>query len=87
MSVQEAGSLGGNATLQRHGRDHFIKAGRLGQLAMSRKYSSEDRRRWGKLGGRPRKKRFPNMGEEGIYHERRNVEPTTIHIPFSPYPI
>jgi len=66
LSVKEAGALGGAATLRRWGRGHFVEAGRRGQLVMARRYTSEDRRRWGKLGGRPRRNRLLFiMGEEG----------------------
>ena len=75
MSVREAGRLGGLQTLRRRGREHFINAGRLGQDSMSRIYTSEDRRRWGRLGGRPRKNRLVFTGEEGTNHEGRTGEP------------
>ena len=65
ITVSEAGRLGGLETLRRHGRQHFVAAGRRGQEVIARYYTAEDRRRWGSLGGRPKKLRLANMGEKG----------------------
>jgi len=65
ITVSQAGRLGGLETLRRHGRYHFVRAGRLGQQVIAHHYTTEDRRHWGSLGGRPRKLRLANMGEKG----------------------
>ena len=54
ITVSEAGRLGGLETLRRHGRQHFVAAGRRGQKVIAHHYTTEDRRR-GSLGGRPKK--------------------------------
>jgi len=54
LSVREAGRLGGLAVLYKHGRDHFVEIGRLGQAVMRSRYPDRASQ-WGKLGGRPRK--------------------------------
>jgi hypothetical protein len=63
LTVSQAGKIGGLETLRRHSRAHFAEAGRKGQAALARKYTHEDRVRWAKLGGRPRKARY--VGEKG----------------------
>lgn len=65
ITVSEAGRLGGLETLRRHGRQHFVAAGRRGQEVITHHYTAKDRRRWGSLGGRPKKLRLANMGEKG----------------------
>ena len=67
ITVSDAGRLGGLETLRRHGRQHFVAAGRRGQEVMAHHYTAEDRRRWGSLGGRPKKPRLTNMGEKGQF--------------------
>jgi hypothetical protein len=52
-SVDEAGRMGGQKTLQLHGIEHFRKMGSLGQAAMRVKHPGMASI-WGKLGGRPR---------------------------------
>ena len=64
MTVVEAGRKGGLAVLQKHGRKHFTKIGRLGQLAMRQQHPGKASE-WGRLGGRPRKLRLSEMEEEG----------------------
>lgn len=64
ITVSEAGRLGGLETLRRHGRQHFVTAGRLGQQVIAQHYTTEDRRYWGNLGGRPRRIRFTSTGEK-----------------------
>ena len=64
MTVSEAGRLGGLETLRRHGRQHFAVAGRRGQTVMAQHYSTEARRLWGALGGRPRRGRSDETGEK-----------------------
>lgn len=65
ITVSDAGRLGGLETLRRHGRQHFAAAGRRGQEVVAHYYTAEDRRRWGSLGGRPKKPRLADMGEKG----------------------
>jgi hypothetical protein len=64
ITVSEAGHLGGLETLLRHGRQHFVTAGRRGQEAITQYYTTKDRRRWGAMGGRPRRTKFTSMGEK-----------------------
>lgn len=64
ITVSEAGHLGGLETLSHHGGQHFVAAGRRGQKVIAHHYTTEDRR-WGSLGGRPRKPKLANMGEKG----------------------
>jgi len=65
ITVSEAGRLGGLETLRRHGRQHFVTAGHRGQEVITHHYTTEDRRRWGTLGGRPKKPRLADVGEKG----------------------
>jgi hypothetical protein len=65
ITVHEAGRLGGLETLRRHGRQHFVAAGRCGQEVIAQYYTREDRRHWGSLGGRPRRRKLVDMGEKG----------------------
>ena len=65
ITVSEAGRLGGLETLRRHGRQHFVTAGRCGQEVIARYYTTEDRRHWGSLGGRPKRLRLADMGKKG----------------------
>lgn len=53
LTCREAGQLGGLECLRRRGRIHFARAGKLGQETLTRRYTTDDRRRWGRLGGRP----------------------------------
>ena len=55
MSVKLAGHLGGIKTVILYGKIHFVNAGKRGQQVFAQRYTSADRSRWGKLGGRPRK--------------------------------
>ena len=65
ISVKLAGHLGGIKTVALHGRIHFVVAGKRGQQAFAQRYTSKDRSRWGKLGGRPRKSDRNVWGEKG----------------------
>lgn len=65
INVSEAGRLGGLETLRRHGRQHFVAAGCRGQEVIAHYYTAEDRRRWGSLGGRPKKPKLADVGEKG----------------------
>ena len=52
-----AGHMGGLRTLQRHGRDHFVRIGRKG----------------GPLGGRPRQDIIPEIRQEQARIQRREL--------------
>ena len=60
LTVKEAGAIGGKTTLAKHGREHFRVIGRKGQTSLAAKITSNERRAWGALGGRPRKRRYPS---------------------------
>ena len=63
LNVREAGRKGGLATFQLLGRSHFAQIGRRGQLSLRQKHPSMARE-WGRKGGRPRKLRLKEVGEE-----------------------
>ena len=63
ISCAEAGRQGGLATLARHGVEHFRHVGTKGQAILSQRYSTKQRKLWGKKGGRPRKP-LVELGEE-----------------------
>lgn len=73
LSVKEAGRLGGLATLARYGVNHYKDAGKKGQAALSATCTSDQRRFWGSLGGRPQKRRL-FQGEKEI-NERQDGSP------------
>jgi len=63
MTVREAGKKGGLSCLHNRGREFFSEIGRTGQRAMRRKYPGMAGK-WGKRGGRPRKRSLADiMGE------------------------
>lgn len=64
LTVREIGRLGGLTTLARHGIDHYREAGRKGQAKLATRFGKGQRSRWGAMGGRPKKLRLPNAGEE-----------------------
>lgn len=64
LTVREAGRLGGLTTLARHGLVHYREAGRKGQSKLAGRSGSAQRRCWGAMGGRPKRVRLVNMGEE-----------------------
>ena len=64
LTVKQAGVLGGITTLARYGREHFRVIGRKGQANLTVKITSNERRAWGMLGGRPRKRLYPSEGGE-----------------------
>jgi len=64
ISVRTAGHMGGTKTAALHGRNHFVNAGKLGQKVFRERYTREDRSRWGKLGGRPKKSPRTHPGEK-----------------------
>jgi hypothetical protein len=65
LTVVEAGAKGGNSTFKRYGKRHYQEVGIKGQATLSAKISHEQRRLWGLLGGRPRKRRLFFEGEKG----------------------
>jgi len=65
LNVKVAGARGGAATYAKHGKRHFQAIGRKGQASLSAKITTEQRRFWGALGGRPRKSRLSVAGEKG----------------------
>lgn len=64
-SVQEAGARGGVATYTKYGKEHFRAIGRKGQASLAAKITPQQRRIWGAMGGRPRKRRYSDLGEKG----------------------
>lgn len=63
ITVTEAGKRGGLTTKAQYGINHFRLAGSKGQAIFASRYTINDRRRWGALGGRPRKTHY--QGEKG----------------------
>lgn len=66
FTVKEAGAIGGKTTLAKYGREHFKAIGRKGQASLAAKITSNERRAWGTLGGRPLKRHYPARGEKRI---------------------
>ena len=64
LTVAEVGARGGAATFAKYGRDHFRTIGRKGQASLASKITIHERRIWGALGGRPRKRRSFDTGEK-----------------------
>ena len=62
ITVAEAGKRGGLRVLKERGHGFFAQIGRKGQSSMRRKYPNMASE-WGKLGGRPRKASFSDMGK------------------------
>ena len=63
LTVREAGRLGGLVNLAKHGREHFSKIGKQGQRALRKRYPGKASK-WGKQGGRPRKPKLCDMGDQ-----------------------
>jgi len=63
-TVREAGARGGATTYARYGKEHFQAIGRKGQAALATKITSDQRRAWGAMGGRPRKRPYLIYGGE-----------------------
>lgn len=63
LTCKQAGKAGGLSTKFKYGIEHYRRAGRKGQAGFRDRYTQEDRRRFGAMGGRPRKQ--PYMGENG----------------------
>jgi general stress protein YciG len=74
ISVNEAGRRGGLAVLRARGRGHFIELGRKGQRATRLRYPKMAAE-WGKLGGRPRKPKLEDMGEEAKISKEGRMGP------------
>ena len=53
----------------------------MGQKGLASRHDSQDRRRWGRLGGRPRKKRYMGAGTKQL--EGREGEPARVPVPSS----
>jgi general stress protein YciG len=68
-TVREAGRQGGLAILRARGRDHFVSIGKLGQAAMRAKHPNMASK-WGKKGGRPKKRALNPAGEARQNHEK-----------------
>ena len=64
LTVRQAGAIGGTTTRLRYGRDHFRAIGKKGQAKLASKINSDQRRIWGRMGGRPRKRLYSDMGGE-----------------------
>ena len=64
LTVAEAGAMGGTTTLTKYGRGHFRVIGKKGQASLAAKITSNERRIWGSLGGRPKKRRSFDTGEK-----------------------
>jgi hypothetical protein len=65
LTVREAGRIGGLSTLARHGLAHYREAGRKGQAELAKWCGPAQRRRWGTMGGRPKRVKLPDTGEKG----------------------
>lgn len=61
---------------------HFVRAGQRGQEVLNSMYTTEDRRRWGRIGGRPKRHRY--AGEKGNLEEGRHRGARPSICPFSP---
>lgn len=61
ITVMEAGRKGGITLLERRGREYFVALGKKGQAAMRKRHPGMARK-WGCLGGRPRKQKFQDFG-------------------------
>jgi general stress protein YciG len=64
LTVADAGSKGGKSTLAKYGKEFFREIGRKGQAALSENVTSEQRKAWGAKGGRPKRVRLSDKGEE-----------------------
>ncbi|MEM4247641.1 MAG: hypothetical protein QXH80_00035 [Candidatus Nanoarchaeia archaeon] len=64
------GKIGGTATLQNNGVQHFQKIGKMGGITLAKKYPHEQRVLWGKKGGRPRK----NQENENSQNPRMSTD-------------
>jgi hypothetical protein len=65
LTVREAGRIGGLSPLARHGLAHYREAGRKGQAELAKWCGPAQRRRWGTMGGRPKRVKLPDTGEKG----------------------
>lgn len=62
ISCREAGARGGAKTMARYGKAHFQSIGEKGQATLASRITSEQRRAWGAMGGRPKRRRLNDMG-------------------------
>lgn len=74
ISVKEAGRRGGLTILGTRGRVYLAELGRKGQRAMRLKYAGMASE-WGKLGGRPKKPKLCDMGEEANNSRKGGMGP------------
>ena len=58
MSVKEAGIKGGITTCVKYGKEHFRSIGKQGQAVQASRVTSQQRRTWGAMGGRPKRPRL-----------------------------
>lgn len=82
LTCIEAGALGGRKVLALYGREHYQRAGRKGQAEFRKRYTREDRRRFGSMGGRPKKWHY--MGEGANLNDRRKGKPARSSSPLPP---
>lgn len=83
LTPAEAGRLGGNQTKARHGREHFVRAGKLGfaasakaHAAGNRKYNLEWLRARGKLATpRPLSPDERRAAPAALYRQIHGTEP------------
>ena len=64
LTVAEAGAKGGAATFAKYGREHFRAIGKKGQAGLEAKITTLERRIWGSMGGRPKRRRSFDTGEK-----------------------
>lgn len=58
LTVMEAGARGGASTYAKYGKAHYQTIGRKGQARLAAKVTTDERRVWGAMGGRPRKHHY-----------------------------
>ena len=63
LTIAEAGALGGASTYARYGKEYFRAIGKKGQASLAAKTTTHERRIWGAMGGRPKKRRSFGTGE------------------------
>jgi general stress protein YciG len=63
ITTTEAGRRGGLSVLREHGHEFFSQIGKKGQAVMRQKHPNMARK-WGKLGGRPKKPSLMTWGSE-----------------------
>lgn len=63
LTVVEAGARGGASTYAKYGKEHYRAIGKKGQAGLAAKITTHERRIWGAMGGRPKKRRSFGTGE------------------------